>query len=76
MKYEPTPGTLALVTFTDESTNIEFKLNATILRVQEMEGERMLYACKFPQENVRVAKFVNEKQRERNRMGVKRKEDA
>lgn len=75
VKYKPEPGTIAKIQFTDESTEIEFKLTATILRSQEMEGERMLYACKFPQENIRVAQFVNEKQRERNRMGVRRRDE-
>ncbi|MBR1693036.1 MAG: PilZ domain-containing protein [Lachnospiraceae bacterium] len=73
--YPPKISTTVVLTFTDDTSETQFKLTATIVRIEEMDADRTLYGSKFPQENVRIAKFINDKQRERNKTGAKRKDD-
>jgi len=77
ISYPPKMMGTVLLTFTDETTEAQFKVAATVVRIEEMSAGRKLYGAKFPQENARIAKYVNEKQRERNRANanIPRKED-
>ena len=52
----------------DAETNTKFKLNASVVRIVEEEDGKMLFGCRLMQESAAIAKFVNTKQRERNRL--------
>ncbi len=58
-------GSVVHVNFTDESTGTPFTLTALIVRSMEMERSRIMYGCKLNQESNAIAKFVNDKQREK-----------
>jgi hypothetical protein len=58
-------GSIVHLTFFDEPTNSKFSLGALIVRSEEMEKNRMMYGCRLNQESPAIAKFVNEKQREK-----------
>ena len=60
-------GSIVHLTFFDEPTNSKFSLGALIVRSEEMEKNRMMYGCRLNQESPAIAKFVNEKQREKLR---------
>lgn len=49
----------------DETTNTTFSLAAIIVRSMDMERSRIMYGCKLNQESNTIAKFVNDKQREK-----------
>ena len=58
-------GSIVHVNFIDESTGTTFALAAIIVRSMEMERSRIMYGCKLNQESNQIAKFVNDKQREK-----------
>lgn len=60
-------GAIVHVTFKDDSVNTRFDLSAIIVRSEELEHSRVLYGCKLNQESNAIAKFVNDKQREKLR---------
>lgn len=58
-------GSVVHVNFIDEPTGTVFSLTAIIVRSMEMERARVMYGCKLNQESNMIAKFVNDKQREK-----------
>lgn len=58
-------GSIVHINFTDESTGTPFALTALIVRSADMERSRIMYGCKLNQESNAIAKFVNDKQREK-----------
>lgn len=64
----PKNSTLVSLSFSDVETNTKFRINAVVVRIEEMEDGRVLYGCRMTQESSSVAKFINTKQRERNRL--------
>lgn len=58
-------GSVVHLSFTDAETKAHFSLSALIVRSADMERSRMIYGCKFNQESSAIAKYVNEKQREK-----------
>ena len=58
-------GSIVHINFVDEPTGTTFSLAAIIVRSMEMERTRMMYGCKLNQESTSIAKFVNDKQREK-----------
>ncbi|MBO6016031.1 MAG: PilZ domain-containing protein [Lachnospiraceae bacterium] len=67
--FPPKVSSTVLLVFNDESTGTQFKVAATVVRIEEMDGGRKLYGARFPQENARISKYVADKQRERNKTG-------
>lgn len=64
----PKRSSIVSLSFSDAETNTKFKINASVVRIEEMEDGRTLYGCRLMQESGAIAKFVNTKQRERNRL--------
>ena len=64
----PKMSTIISLSFSDAETNTKFKLNASVVRIEENEDGRMLFGCRLMQESAAIAKFINTKQRERNRL--------
>lgn len=64
----PKMSTIIALSFSDSETNTKFKLNASVVRIEEHEDGRMFFGCRLMQESAAIAKFVNTKQRERNRL--------
>ncbi len=58
-------GSVVHINFVDETTGTTFSLAAIIVRSMDMEKSRMMYGCKLNQESNAIAKFVNDKQREK-----------
>ncbi len=58
-------GSVVHINFRDDSTGTTFSLAAIIVRSMDMEKSRMMYGCKLNQESNAIAKFVNDKQREK-----------
>ncbi len=58
-------GSIVHVNFVDEPTGTTFSLAAIIVRSMDMENSRIMYGCKLNQESNAIAKFVNEKQRDK-----------
>ncbi len=58
-------GSIVHINFVDETTNTTFSLAAIIVRSMDMEKSRIMYGCKLNQESNTIAKFVNDKQREK-----------
>ncbi len=58
-------GSIVHVNFVDDPTGTTFSLAAIIVRSMEMERSRIMYGCKLNQESNSIAKFVNDKQREK-----------
>ena len=64
----PKMSAIISLSFSDAETNTKFKLNASVVRIVEEEDGKMLFGCRLMQESAAIAKFVNTKQRERNRL--------
>lgn len=60
-------GAIVNITFRDSVSRNRFELSAIVVRNEEMEKSRIIYGCKLNQESNVVAKFVNDKQREKLR---------
>ncbi len=58
-------GSIVHINFVDDPTGTTFSLAAIIVRSMEMERSRIMYGCKLNQESNTIAKFVNDKQREK-----------
>ena len=58
-------GSIVHINFVDEPTGTTFALAAIIVRSMDMERSRIMYGCKLNQESNSIAKFVNDKQREK-----------
>ncbi len=58
-------GAVVNITFRDTVSRDRFELSAIVVRNEEMEKSRIIYGCKLNQESNVVAKFVNNKQREK-----------
>lgn len=67
-KMIPKKSSMVSLSFSDGETNTKFHVTAVVVRVEETENGRLLYGCKLTQESGAIAKFVNDKQRERNRL--------
>lgn len=61
------PGMLAQVTFNDPRVRMKFSLSTIIVRKAVLEEGKILYGCKMNQENPAIAKYINDKQREKLR---------
>lgn len=59
------PGTMTHITFHDSTARTHFSLGAIIVRKEELEDGRVLYGCRLNQESSAIAKYVNDKQREK-----------
>jgi hypothetical protein len=62
-------NTMIALTFYEEKTGTNFRLTATIVRCDKIDENRILYGCKFATEHRGISKYVNEKQREKMRLG-------
>lgn len=56
-------GKAVVVSFSDGWENVKFTINATIVRVAEMDKGRLLYGCTLNSESNALGKYINEKQR-------------
>lgn len=56
-------GKSVIVSFNDGWENVKFSINATVVRVAEMDKGRLLYGCTLNSESNALAKYINEKQR-------------
>lgn len=56
-------GVPITVTFKDEKSKQEFRLTAAVVRHEDADHRRIVYGCKFGQENDTVLKYVYAKQR-------------
>lgn len=56
-------GKAVVVSFSDGWENVKFTINATIVRVAEMDRGRLLYGCTLNSESNALGKYINEKQR-------------
>lgn len=59
------PGTMAHITFNDTEARTKFSLSAIIVRKELLEDNKVLYGCRLNQESPAIAKYVNDKQREK-----------
>lgn len=59
------PGTIAHITFNDTEARTKFSLSAIIVRKAELDEGKILYGCRLNQESPAIAKYVNDKQREK-----------
>lgn len=59
------PGTMAHITFNDTETRTKFSLSAIVVRKAQLEENKILYGCRLNQESPAIAKYVNDKQREK-----------
>ena len=59
------PGTIAHITFNDTEARTKFSLSAIIVRTAEVDEGKILYGCRLNQESPAIAKYVNDKQREK-----------
>lgn len=59
------PGTIAHITFNDTEARTKFSLSAIIVRKAELDENKILYGCRLNQESPAIAKYVNDKQREK-----------
>ena len=58
-------GSIVRINFEDETSRANFSLAAIIVRSMDMERSRIMYGCKLNQESNEIARFVNNKQREK-----------
>lgn len=58
-------GTIAHITFNDTEARTKFSLSAIIVRTAQVDDNKFLYGCRLNQESPAVAKYVNDKQREK-----------
>lgn len=56
-------GKAVVVSFSDGWENVKFTINATIVRVSEMDKGRLLYGCSLSSQSNALGKYINEKQR-------------
>lgn len=56
-------GKAVVISFSDGWENVKFTINATIVRVAEMDRGRLLYGCTLNSESNALGKYINEKQR-------------
>lgn len=59
------PGTIAHIVFHDTQARMKFSVSAIIVRKAELEDGKVLYGCRLNQESPAIAKYVNDKQREK-----------
>lgn len=59
------PGTMAHITFHDTEKRMKFSLSAIIVRTAQLDDNKVLYGCRLNQESPAIAKYVNDKQREK-----------
>ena len=59
------PGTIAHIVFNDSEARMKFSLSAIIVRTAQLEDGKILYGCRLNQESPAIAKYVNDKQREK-----------
>ena len=59
------PGTMAHITFNDTEARTKFSLSAIIVRTAQLDEGKVLYGCRLNQESPAIAKYVNDKQREK-----------
>ena len=60
-------GDTVHLSFRDAEENTKFSLGATVVRLEELDGNRTLVGCTLNQESNAVSRYVNEKQREKLR---------
>lgn len=65
-KLKPRVSTSVVLSFQDEETGKSFKLNAVIVRVEEVNEMKTLFGCKFAKESEVLARFINKKQMQRS----------
>lgn len=70
---KPKVSTPVVLSFHDDTTERNFKLNATIVRMEKVDEMRTLYGCKFKQESDAITKLINDKQRERAKVNYNKK---
>ena len=58
-------GSVVHIDFRDSVNNTRFSISAFVLRSEEIERAWVVYGCKLNQESPAIAKYVNEKQREK-----------
>lgn len=58
-------GSGCIVEFRDPGSGQEIRADVVIIRVQELENERVMMGCKIRQRSAVIAKFINKKQKER-----------
>ena len=58
-------GSVVHIDFRDSVNNTRFSISAIVVRSEEIERARVVYGCKLNQESPAIAKYVNEKQREK-----------
>ncbi len=59
------PGTIVQVMFNDVEVRSKFVVNAIIVRKEELAEGKVLYGCRMNQESQAIAKYINDKQREK-----------
>ena len=58
-------GSVVHIDFRDSVTKTRFSISAIVVRREDTERARVVYGCKLNQESPAIAKYVNEKQREK-----------
>lgn len=59
------PGTIAHIVFNDSEARMKFNVSAIVVRTAQLDDGRVLYGCRLNQESPAIAKYVNDKQREK-----------
>lgn len=59
------PGTIAHIVFNDSEARMRFNISAIIVRTAQLDDGKVLYGCRLNQESPAIAKYVNDKQREK-----------
>lgn len=59
------PGTIAHIVFNDSEARMKFNISAIIVRTAQLDDGKVLYGCRLNQESPAIAKYVNDKQREK-----------
>ena len=59
------PGTIAHIVFNDSEARMKFNISAIVVRTAQLDDGRVLYGCRLNQESPAIAKYVNDKQREK-----------
>ena len=58
-------GTIAHIVFNDSEARMKFNISAIIVRTAQLDDGKVLYGCRLNQESPAIAKYVNDKQREK-----------
>lgn len=59
------PGTLAHIVFNDSQERMKFSISSIIVRKAVLEDGKVLYGCRMNQESPTIARYINNKQREK-----------